>query len=215
MKKYLTGVFVLIAVCWSTAAVSAQTTEFTYQGNLVFNGQPATGNYDFEFSLFSAFSGGTQIGQTLAVTNVAVNDGVFMVPLNFGSSFPGASRFLQISVRPAGSGTFTPLAPRQTISRAPYAIKSQSSENALNATQLGGIAAFQYVLTTDPRMTNARPPESGSNNYVQNRTTEQANSDFNISGSGKADIFSAVTHFSLAGARAVSYTHLTLPTSSE
>ncbi len=186
MTRAISGlVFVIIAVVGATQA-AAQTTEFTYQGNLDFNGQPATGNYDFEFSLFSGLAGGTQIGQTIPATNVPVTNGVFAVPLNFGAAFPGADRFLEIKVRPAGGGAFTPLTPRQPVSSAPYSIKSQSSETAVNATQLGGIAANQYVLTTDPRMTDARPPTSGSSDYVQNTTTQQAGTNFNISGDGKA-----------------------------
>ena len=38
--------------------VSAQTTEFTYQGSLKDNAAPANANYDFEFALFDALSGG-------------------------------------------------------------------------------------------------------------------------------------------------------------
>ncbi|MDM7921573.1 MAG: tail fiber domain-containing protein [Pyrinomonadaceae bacterium] len=200
---------ILFAVC--VLGTAAQTTEFTYQGNLVFNGQPATGNYDFEFSLFSAFSGGTQIGQTLAVTNVAVNDGVFMVPLNFGSSFPGADRFLEIKVRTAGGGAYTPLTPRQPITSSPYAIKSQSAETAVNAAQLGGVAANQYVLSGDARLSDARNPLPNSTNYVQNGTTQQASANFNITGNGtvggalSGSIVNATAQFNWNGARILSH----------
>ena len=44
----------------------AQATEFTYQGSLKDGAAPANANYDFEFALFDAASGGTQIGSTLA-----------------------------------------------------------------------------------------------------------------------------------------------------
>jgi hypothetical protein len=82
------------------------------------------------------------------------------VRLDFGSEhFNGADRWIEIAVRPAGSGTFTALSPRQRVTSAPYSIKSLNSETALiatNATQLGGVAADQYVITTDPRMSDSR-----------------------------------------------------------
>ncbi len=55
---------------------------------------------------------------------------------------------------------------------------------ATNAAQLGGVAASQYVITTDPRMTDARAPTAGSSNYFQNGTSPQASSNFNIGGDG-------------------------------
>lgn len=207
MKMKFTAIIAIMISLAFIRVSEAQTTEFTYQGNLVFNGQPATGNYDFEFSLFSGLAGGTQIGQTIPVTNVPVTNGAFTVPLNFGAAFPGADRFLEIKVRPAGGGAYTPLTPRQPISSAPYSIKSQSSETAVNATQLGGVAANQYVVTTDPRMTDARPPASGSSNYVQNTTVLQAGTNFNISGNGttggtlSGNIVNATTQYNLGGIR--------------
>src|SRR5438034_10735392 len=38
---------------------------FTYQGRLVFNGSPASGNYDFSFSLYDAATGGIQISNVI------------------------------------------------------------------------------------------------------------------------------------------------------
>ena len=46
-------------------SVQAQTTEFVYQGQLQNASAPANGSYDFEFLLFDAVSGGSQIGPTL------------------------------------------------------------------------------------------------------------------------------------------------------
>jgi hypothetical protein len=51
--------------------------------------------------------------------------------------------------------------------------------------QLGGIAASQYIQTSDSRLTDARTPTAGSPNYIQNTTSQQA-SNFNISGNGTA-----------------------------
>ncbi len=113
---------------------SAQTTEFTYQGSLKDGIAPANANYDFEFALFDAASGGTQIGATLARNTVAVANGIFAVRLDFGSQFPGADRFLEIRVRQSGGGALTPLIPRQLVNSAPYSVKSLNADNATNAT---------------------------------------------------------------------------------
>src|ERR1051326_3153692 len=42
---------------------------------------------------------------------------------------------------------------------------------------------------------------AGSGNYIQNATSQQASSNFNISGNGKANIFDAATQFNLNGSR--------------
>ena len=64
---------------------SAQGTAFTYQGRLTTNNTPANGRFDFEFSLFSAESGGTPVSGPLALPGVGVTNGIFTVPLDFGA----------------------------------------------------------------------------------------------------------------------------------
>jgi hypothetical protein len=103
---------VLLIIVGLATAVHPQTTAFTYQGELNANGTLADGSFDLRFGLFPQLAGGTQIGGDQTVSAVPVSDGVFTVQLDFGSSaFPGANRFLEISVRPAGTGSFTTLAP--------------------------------------------------------------------------------------------------------
>lgn len=191
-----------------TEYVIAQTTEFTYQGNLTSAGTPANGNHDFEFLLYDAAAAGNQVGATVALNNVVITNGIFAVKLNFGNQFiSGANRFLEIRVRPSGQGGMTILSPRQLIGSSPYAIKSLGAFNAESATmasnslQLGGVAANQYVLTIDPRMTDARSPTAGSPSYIQNGSSQQASSSFNISSTGTANTFNALTHYSLGGFR--------------
>jgi hypothetical protein len=192
-------------------------------------GAAANGNYDFEFALFDALSAGTQIGVTLPRSTVNVTDGNFSVKLDFGSVFPGANRFLEIRVRTAGGGAFTTLSPRQPISNSPYSVKALSADNAamatnatnalnaqnastaVHATQLGGVAAGQYVLTGDVRLSVARPPLAGSANYIQNlNAASQSASNFNISGNGtvggvvSANTVDAATQFNIGGGRVLS-----------
>jgi len=90
----------------------------------------------------------------------------------------------------AGSGGgYQQLLPRQQINHSPYSFRSlnaASADTATNSTQLGGIAAGQYVLTSDARLSDARPPTSGSAKLCSDRTSQQASTDFNISGDGTA-----------------------------
>jgi len=104
-------------------------TAFTYQGRLTQGGNPMTGTCDFQFSLWDAASGGTQVGSTLTKTSVALTDGTFDAVLDFGdgglgtATFAGDARWLAISVRcPAGSGGYTPLSGRVALNAAPYAL---------------------------------------------------------------------------------------------
>lgn len=206
--KIFTSLFLLM-----TTVAFGQSTEFTYQGNLNAAGVAANGNYDFEFRLYGTPAAGTQIGVTATRTNVAVNAGAFGVTLDFGSgSFPGADRWLEVWIRPAGGGGgFQQLLPRTKLASTPYAIQSLNAANATtatNATQLAGVAGNQYVVTTDPRMTNARTPTPGSSNYIQNQNAgAQAASNFNISGNGTAggtlsgNILNATTQLNINGLR--------------
>lgn len=119
-------------------------TAFTYQGRLTDNGNPATGAYDFDFTLFNAASGGAQVGGALTKENVAVSDGYFTVVLDFGNNaFTGDERFLNVGVRAGNStGGFTSLSPRQTITPSPYALALPGVITKNNRVGIG---------TTDPQ----------------------------------------------------------------
>src|SRR5687767_12930571 len=204
--KLISLLIVLISL--SAIHATAQSTEFTYQGRLLSGEVPANGAHDFEFLLWDEITTGTQIGPTVTLTNVNVNNGVFSVRVDFGNQFPGASRFLEIKVRQSGTGApFSSLTPRQAISSAPYAIKSLNAENASSAVtaandeKLGGLPPVQFVVTSDARLNDERNPLPNSPNYVQNSTAQQASSNFNVSGTGKAGIFDAATGFHIGGNR--------------
>ncbi|MCK4451743.1 MAG: hypothetical protein KAX26_14250, partial [Anaerolineae bacterium] len=99
-------------------------TVFTYQGRLTDGGSPANGEYDFQFELYDAASGGAQVGSMVPKENTAVTDGLFTVELDFGSGiFTGDARWLEIGVRPgASAGAYTTLTPRQALTATPYAL---------------------------------------------------------------------------------------------
>src|SRR5262245_5637353 len=209
---------IVIALVLPTLAF-AQTTSFTYQGRFTDSGTAANGVYDMQFKLFDSASvgAGNQVGSTITNGAVAVINGVFTVQLNFGgAAFSGADRFLDLGVRPAGtSDPYTIMSPRQQLTSAAYAIRAgtattadsatnaanaANATNAVNSSQLGGVAASQYVLTSDPRLLT-------SGNFIQNTTTQQAASNFNISGDGTVggtltgNTINSATHYDIAGNR--------------
>lgn len=102
-------------------AEAAPGSGFTYQGRLDKDGAPANGSFDFQFALYDSLSGGAQIGPTLTVGRVSVSDGQFTVALDFGPVFWNEQRFLEARVRPASSGSYVTLSPRQLLTAAPIA----------------------------------------------------------------------------------------------
>ena len=115
-------------------SVGAQTTAFTYQGQLLNSGAPANGNFDFVFELFNASTGGAQEG--LAVTNlsVPVSNGLFVVTNDFGAApWTGQQLWMQLMVRTNNGGAFAALAPRQAVTSTPYAIQALNASNAVSA----------------------------------------------------------------------------------
>lgn len=130
--KNLFGLLVMVAALLAgTVELRAQVSNFTYQGRLTDGGTAANGNYDLQFALWDSLSGGSQVGSTQTLSTVAVSNGVFSVTLDFGAnSFPGANRFLEISARTVGAGSFTLLTPRQQVTATPYAVRSVSAGSA-------------------------------------------------------------------------------------
>jgi ligand-binding sensor protein/phage pi2 protein 07 len=137
----------------SAGAAFAQSTTFTYQGRLTDGGTPPTGTYDMQFKLYDTATVGTGTlqGSPNTVTNATVNvaSGVFTVQLDFGASaFPGANRFLEISVRHPGDPSYTTLSPRPQLTSTPYAIQALTATN--NLLKGGDTMTGQLVLSGDP-----------------------------------------------------------------
>lgn len=142
MLRTLTGLAaLLLCAAVPAGAQSPMGSAFTYQGRLADAGVPAAGIFDFRFTLFDASAGGSPVGAALPVPSVAVLDGLFTTPLDFGpAAFAGQARWLQIEVRPAGGSAYTTLAPRQALTPAPHAAFSSRTDpanlTALNASNL-------------------------------------------------------------------------------
>ncbi len=152
-KLFVTSLIVLLGVGLSVAIVSAQgpaprapradpRTTFTYQGRLTSGGAPANGAFDFEFKLYDAWTGGSQIGSTQYADDLSVSSGLFTVELDFGGVFTGAERHLQIGVRPGASGgAYAALTPRQELTPVPYAqalFGLYTQQNATSPNLIGG-----------------------------------------------------------------------------
>jgi len=125
---------VLLAI-GAPATAQSVSSAITYQGELRASGQPANAAYDFQFRLYNSPSGTTQLGAQVSANAVTVSNGLFSVPLDFGpAQFAGDAQWLEISVRPTGSGAFETLSPRTAVTATPYA--------------LGAVAALANSVTT-------------------------------------------------------------------
>src|SRR5712691_1252217 len=157
-KSSFALVVAVFSILLGATAALGQTTGFTYQGRLTDGGTAANGNYDLQFALFDSLSGGTQVGSTQALNTVAVSNGVFTVSLDFGAnSFSGANRFLEISARPSGAGSFTLLTPRQPVTATPYAVRSAnaSAADALSSACAGCVQDGQINSVSGSKVSGA------------------------------------------------------------
>lgn len=176
---------------------------YTVQGSFKDGGVPANGSYDISYTLYNTETSTTIVGGNERLSVPVVN-GVFSFTEFASSEFmtPGRTLWIQFGIRPAlTQQPFTVLLPRQRMGYVPFSISS------LDTMKLGGVPASQYVLTTDSRLTDARPPTAGSTSYIQNTTTAQPNTNFNISGNGTVGgtlNAGIVTTFSLSASNSIS-----------
>jgi hypothetical protein len=185
IKRVVSAVFLLmILFVFQTFDVPGQIImPYTIQGSLKDGNAPANGNYDISYTLYETETGGTIVGGNNHL-NVPVTAGVFSFTEPAYATFhtPGRVLWIEFGFKPAFSQQpYTILSPRQRLGAVPFSISSLIS---LDSMKLGGTDASQFVLTGDPRLSDARTPTAGSTSYIQNTTSAQANTNFNISGNG-------------------------------
>jgi hypothetical protein len=118
------GLGLVLGLAAAAATAAPVGTAFTYQGSLRDGSVPAEGSFDLEFTLYDDAAGGSPVVPAVVVEDVAVELGLFTVPLDFGAAaFRGDARWLAVGVRPgAGTGAFTPIAGRQELKPVPNAL---------------------------------------------------------------------------------------------
>jgi hypothetical protein len=136
-------VFAIVVLVLSAQYGLAQTpvgTAFTYQGRLTDGSSPASGGYDFQFTLYDAAADGSQVGPIVVRDNATVTNGLFTVPIDFGAAaFAGQARWLEVGVRAGTSaGAFSVLTPRQELTVTPGAIFASTAATATAAASYSG-----------------------------------------------------------------------------
>jgi hypothetical protein len=162
MKKILTSA---LAVFFALLKSHAQSSAFTYQGQLNVSGTPASGSYDLVFALYDSASGGQPLAGAQTNTALVSTNGVFTAWLDFGEGpFAGGSRWLEVGTRPHGTGSFTLLTPRQPITAAPLALFAKTAGSLsgyLSTTQLTGMLPTTQLAGTYPGVLTLSNPANG------------------------------------------------------
>ncbi len=161
-------ILVILLVFMNAPAVLAQETAISYQGRLSRAGLPASGFYDFQFSLYDSAGGGTKAGEVQTQNGLQVSGGEFRAVMDFGApAFDGFERWLQVAVRTNGGGDFEILQPRQRISSAPYAIRALEA-SALPAMSVTSAMLADGSVTAEKLSTNALAGAGGLLNTYSN-----------------------------------------------
>jgi hypothetical protein len=124
---------------------------FTYQGQLKDGGVPAEGSYDFQFTVYTAQTGGDELG-SVVFEDMVLTKGLFKVELDFGPiGFDSHENWLEIAVRPGGRmDLYTVLSPRQRLTPVPYAIFAQAESWSLIGVPIGFTSGREKgMITTD------------------------------------------------------------------
>src|SRR5262249_50873792 len=123
----ITAISLIIGIVASATATPPDAT-FMYQGRLNENGIPVNRDVGMTFQLWNAATGGSARGHTVVCDGgsgnfppVTVTNGLFTVPINFGTSVLSQYEALWIAIAVEGQ----PLSPRQPLTAVPYAVATR------------------------------------------------------------------------------------------
>lgn len=115
----------VVSIGWM-CCLSAVAGPVGYQGQLLIDGMPVSGAFDFECRVFDAVVKGVQLGETVTVEDQLVEDGLFSLTLEFDDSIDWTGAYLDISVRAGVSeDAYDTLTPRQLVTSTPSAITAE------------------------------------------------------------------------------------------
>jgi len=178
----------LMGVAFITT-LHAQSSAFTYQGQLADNGSPANGFYDLTFSVWTNSAGPAQVGDTITNLAVPVSDGLFTVTLDFGPGvFDGSERWLEIGVATNGGGVFPSLSARQPITSTPYAIKAGSVDASAISGTLPLAQLPATVVTNEASNVNLSGSFSGDAGGLTNLDSSRLIGPLTVLGGGLLNI---------------------------
>jgi hypothetical protein len=170
MKLRIQILFVLVALVAGVHQAASQGTAFSYQGSLNDGGNPASGIYDVEFTLYATNIMGDVIAGPVTNNATVVSNGLFSASVDFGPNvFTGSNYWLDLAVRTNGANIFSELTPRQAIAPTPYAIFANTASNVsgtISPNQLSGpIPAAQLPASV---LTNGASGVSISGTFTGN-----------------------------------------------
>lgn len=171
--------FVALAVLTAQAQELAGT-DFSYQGELKFQGTRINGPADLRFSLWNDPVGGALAAPPQEEPNVQVQDGLFAVTLRFSADAYkyGEKRWLEIEVRTSPSAPYSKLTPRQELLSVPFSVTTRGVTVGGN----GGVYLGRTNVTpvADPPDTGLMVRGRDSSTRIAFTTFDGFNSTFRI-----------------------------------
>ncbi len=142
-KSFPLRTLCFLALTAALAAPSAHAARLVYSGVLEVDGQPANGRHDVRLTAYASADGAVPKASPVEFHAVEVKDGRFEVALDL----PGEAReaWVDLAVRPTGSGAFVPLLGRSKAALAPEAIGQCWSSTG----DSGSNPATNFLGTTD------------------------------------------------------------------
>src|SRR5258708_4460666 len=103
MHRLIAVALLCLLACASPLHADPVGSGITYQGQLTDSGLPASGDYDFQFALYTSETDGAAV-DTIDVPDLAVAGGLINATLDFTDvPYSGQALWIEVSVRPGAS----------------------------------------------------------------------------------------------------------------